>query len=87
MIKPLPNKILVKLKEYKNETKSGIILSTTTKEMQQVAKVIEVGKDVEDSGIKKGDTVLINKYAGTEAEYEGMEYIVLKIEDVIAIVE
>ena len=84
MIRPLENRILVKMKEYLDKTKSGIILSSTSKEMPQVAKVIEVGTNVEY--IKKGDTVIVDKYAGTEVQYEGVEYVVLKLENILAIV-
>ena len=86
MIKPLNDKILVKMKEYQDKTKSGIILSNKPKESLQIAKVIEVGNKTNCS-IKKGDTIIVNKYAGEEVQYEGEEYSVLKIEDILAVVE
>lgn len=89
MIRPLEDKILIKMKDYQDKTRSGIILSTASKETEQVAEVIEVGhgKKVEFSNIKKGDTIIINKYVGTEVQYEGIDYTVIKVEDVLAIVE
>lgn len=87
MIKPLNEKILVKMKEYQDKTKSGIILSSSTKESLQIAKVIEVGNKIDTNYIKKGDTIIVNKYAGEEVQYEGVEYSVVKIEDILAVVE
>lgn len=89
MIKPLEDKILIKMKDRQDKTRSGIILSTASKETEQVAEVIEVGngKRNEFNNIKKGDTIIINKYVGTEVQYEGVDYTVIKVEDVLAIVE
>lgn len=87
MIKPLNEKILVKMKECQDKTKSGIILSSSTKESLQIAKVIEVGNKIDTNYIKKGDTIIVNKYAGEEVQYEGVEYSVVKIEDILAVVE
>ena len=93
MIKPLSDRVLIKMKESEETTKSGIILSNASKEKQQIAEVIEVGPGRivdgkrEEMTVKKGDNVLVSKYAGTEVKYEGVEYIVLKEEDILAIVE
>ena len=93
MIKPLADRVLVKMKESEETTKSGIILSSGAKERPQIAEVIEVGpgetvdgKTVEMT-VKKGDKVIVNKYSGTEIKYEGEEYIIVKQADVLAIVE
>ena len=93
MIKPLGNRVLIKMIESEETTKSGIILSSGAKERPQIAEVLEVGpgemvdgKTVEMT-IKKGDKVIVNKYAGTEVKYEGEELIIVKQEDVLAIVE
>ena len=93
MIKPLSDRVLVKMKESEETTKSGIILASSAKEKPQIAEVIEVGpgKKVEgkreEMNVKKGDKVVISKYAGTEVKYNGEEYIILKEEDILAIVE
>ena len=93
MIKPLSNRVLVKMKEGEETTKSGIILASTAKEKPQFAEVIEVGPGEKVDGkyepldVKKGDKVIISKYAGTEVKYEGEEYIILKQDDILAIVE
>ena len=93
MIKPLSDRVLVKMKESEETTKSGIILASGAKEKPQIAEVIEVGPGKmvegkrEEMNVKKGDKVVISKYAGTEVKYNGEEYIILKEEDILAIVE
>lgn len=93
MIKPLSDRVLVKMKESEETTKSGIILSSGSKEKPQIAEVIEVGPGKmvegkrEEMEVQKGDEVVISKYAGTEVKYEGEEYIILKEEDILAIVK
>lgn len=93
MIKPLEDRVLIKMKEGEETTKSGIILASNSKEKPQIAEVIEVGPGkkidgkLEPISVKKGDNVIVSKYAGTEVKYEGEEYIILKQEDLLAIVE
>lgn len=87
MIRPLNDKILVKMKEYQDKTKSGIILSSSTKESLQIAKVVEVGNKTDTNYIKKGDTIIVNKNAGDEVQYQGKEYSVIKMEDILAVIE
>ena len=93
MIKPLSDRVLVKMKESEETTKSGIILASSAKEKPQIAEIIEVGPGKmvegkrEEMNVKKGDKVVISKYAGTEVKYNGEEYIILKEEDILAIVE
>ena len=93
MIKPLGNRVLVKMKEGEETTKSGIILANSAKEKPQIAEIIEIGPGekidgkLEPMDVKKGDNVIVSKYAGTEVKYEGVEYIILKQDDILAIVE
>ena len=94
MIKPVADRILIKMEEEENTTKSGIILSGNSKEKPQTAKVIEVGPGINNIAgkevkmyIKKGDRVIVSKYAGTEVKYEGEDYIIVKQDDILAIVE
>ena len=92
MIKPLSDRVLVKMKESEETTKSGIILSNASKEKQQIAEVIEVGPGRivdgkrEEMCVKAGDNVLVSKYAGTDVKYEGVEYLILREEDILAII-
>ena len=89
MIKPLADRVLIKMVESEETTKSGIILSSGSKEKPQIAEVIAVGPGTEDikMNVKVGDKVIINKYSGTEVKYEGTEYTIVKQEDILAIVD
>lgn len=89
MIKPLADRVLIKMVESEETTKSGIILSSGAKEKPQIAEVVAVGPGTEKvkMNIKEGDKVIINKYSGTEVKYEGTEYTIVKQEDILAIVE
>ena len=89
MIKPLADRVLIKMVEAEETTKSGIILSSGSKEKPQIAEVVSVGPGTEDvkMNVKEGDHVIINKYSGTEVKYEGTEYTIVKQDDILAVVE
>ena len=93
MIKPLADRVLIKMVEAEETTKSGIILTSGSQEKPQIAEVVAVGPGKVEDGkevkmyIKEGDKVIINKYSGTEVKYEGTEYTIVKQEDILAIVE
>ena len=93
MLKPLLDRVVVKMKEAEETTKSGIILTSNSQEKPQIAEVVEVGPGKKIDGkiepvcVKKGDNVIVSKYAGTEVKYEGVEYIILRQDDLLAIVE
>lgn len=93
MIKPLSDKVLIKMVAAEETTKSGIILSSSAQEKPQIAEVIEVGPGINFEGekvemqVKKGDKVITSKYSGTEVKYQGEEYIIVKQSDILAIVE
>lgn len=93
MLKPLADRVIVRLVETEQTTKSGIVLPTSAKEKPQVAEVVAVGpgglvdgKQIE-MVVKPGDKVVYSKYAGTEIKYESVEYTILKQSDILAIVE
>ncbi len=93
-IKPLGDRVLLKPLEPKEVKKGGIIIPDTAKEKPQEGKVIEVGKGkMLDDGkvvpleVKKGDKILYSKYGGTEIKMEGEEYLILKEEDILAILK
>lgn len=88
-IKPLQDRVVVKMAEAEETTKGGIILSGSAKEKPEIAEVIEVGQGKADVAmeVKKGDKVLISKYAGTNVKLDGEEYIIVKMEDILAVVE
>jgi len=93
MIKPLSDRVLIKMIESEETTKSGIILSSGAQEKPQIAEVVAVGPGGVIDGekvemqIKIADKVIINKFAGTEIKYEGIDYIIVKQSDILAIVE
>ncbi len=93
MIKPLGDKVLIKMKEGEETTKSGIILATNAQEKPQIAEVIAVGPGGNIDGnniemhVKIGDNVIVSKYAGTQIKFEGEEYIIVKQNDILATVE
>ncbi len=88
-IKPLQDRVVVKMTEAEETTRSGIILTGSAKEKPEIAEVIEVGAGKPDvtMAVKKGDKVLISKYAGTNVKLDGEEYIIVKMEDILAIVK
>ena len=91
-LKPLEDRIVVQALEAEQTTASGLVIPDTAKEKPQEGKVIAVGpKLLDDEGkfkdVKPGDTVIFSKYGGTEVKYNGEEYLILAIRDVLAVVE
>ncbi|MDR3558916.1 MAG: co-chaperone GroES [Candidatus Pacebacteria bacterium] len=86
-IKPLGKNVLVKVLKDDPKTKSGIVLpETVSAEKPQEGKVIAVGTD-EKIKVKKGQKVIFAKYSGTELKIAGEDYLILKNEDILAVVE
>ena len=93
-VQPLGDRILVEVLEAKEKTKGGIVLPDTAKEKPQEAKVVAIGKGrVSDEGkvispeVKVGNIILFGKYTGTEITVDDKEYLMLKEEDILAIVK
>lgn len=93
-IKPLGERVVVKMLESEDTTKSGIVIPGSAKEKQQLAEVLAVGPggvDDKDKEIKMvvkvGDKVLVGKYSGTEVKLDNLEYTILKQSDLLAIIE
>ena len=94
-LKPLYDKIVVKVEETKEQrTASGIIIPDTAQEKPQVGEVIAVGEgrllqngEIKPLQVKVGDYVVFNKYAGTEVELEGEKYLILGEDEVLTILE
>ena len=93
-VRPLHDRILVKRIESEEKTKGGIIIPDTAKEKPQEGKVVAVGKGrVTDDGklqevsVKKGDKILFSKYSGTEITLEGDEHLIVREDDVLAVLE
>jgi chaperonin GroES len=93
-VQPLHDRILVKRIDEEQKTKGGIIIPDTAKEKPQEGKVVAAGKGrvlddgkVQELAVKKGDKILFSKYAGTEIKLEGEEHIIIREDDVLAILE
>ncbi len=92
-IKPLADRVVIKMLESEETTKSGIVLPGAAKEKPQMAEIIAVGpggvvdgKDIVME-VKVGDKVIMSKYAGTEVKVDGEEYIILRQSDILAKVD
>ena len=92
-IKPLQDRVVVKMLEAEETTKSGIILTASAKERPQVAEIIAVGpggmvdgKEVQMT-LTPGQNVIMRKYAGTEVKCDDEEYIIVRQSDILAVVE
>ena len=87
-IKPLADRVLIEPVAAETQTASGIFIPDTAKEKPQKGKVIAVGNGTKDvtMTVKVGDTVLYGKYAGTELKLEGADYLIMREDDILAIV-
>lgn len=92
-VKPLADRVLVRPLEAQEEKKGGIIIPDTAKEKPQQGEVVEIGPGrITDDGkkiameVKKGDRILYGKYSGTEVTLDGVEYLILREPDILAIV-
>ena len=92
-VKPLGDRVVIKNCEAEETTKSGLILTSAAKEKPQMATVIAVGPGGNVDGkeitmqVKEGQKVIYSKYAGTDVKLEGEEYIIVRQNDILAIVE
>ncbi|HET6351315.1 MAG TPA: co-chaperone GroES [Coriobacteriia bacterium] len=93
-LKPLGDRVIVKQAEAETQTKSGLILADTAQEKPQKGTVIAAGDGkLNDKGervaldVKAGDTVIYSKYGGTEVKVDGEDYLILRADDIYAVVE
>lgn len=93
-LKPLQDRVLVQRVEEETKTKGGIIIPDTAKEKPAEGKVIAVGNGkLDDNGkriplqVKPGDRILFGKYAGTEVKIEGQEYLIMREDDILGVIE
>ncbi|MDR1392206.1 MAG: co-chaperone GroES [Clostridiales bacterium] len=92
-ISPLGDRVVVKMKEPEEKTESGIIIAGSNKEKPQIAEILAVGPGGVVDGkevvieVKVGDKVLISKYAGTEVKVDGVEYTILRQNEILAKVD
>lgn len=88
-IKPLADRVLVKDDKAETKTASGLIIPEAAQEKTQTATVMEIGTGTDDVKItvKKGDKIMYDKYAGTQLKIDGEDYLILKMADIIAVIE
>ena len=91
-IKPLSDRVIIQAQEAEEKTASGIILPDTAKEKPQMGEVVAIGPGkTNDAGnlvkmtLKKGDKVLYGKYSGTEITFEGMDLLIMRESDILAV--
>ena len=93
MLKPLNDRVVLKMVEAQETTASGIILAGAAKEKPEIAEVVAVGPGGVVDGnkvemtVQAGDKVIMSKYAGTEVKYQGQEYVIVRMGDILAIVD
>ncbi len=86
-IKPLGDRVLVKIEEVEEKTAGGIFIPQTAQEKTQIAAVVAVGDDKDVITVKVGDKIMYDKYAGTSVKIDGTEHLLLRMADVLAVVE
>jgi chaperonin GroES len=86
-VKPLGDRVLVKIKESESKTAGGIIIPQTAQEKTQTGIVVAVGTDTEVIKVKADDEVMYDKYAGTQIKVNGVEHLLVKMGDILAILE
>ena len=85
-IKPLGDRVLVKTEETEEKTAGGLFIPQTAQEKTQAGVVVEVGDDKDVINVKKGDRIMYDKYAGTTISIAGVDHLVMKMQDIIAII-
>jgi len=92
MIKPLGDRVVIELVDSEETTASGIVLPDSAKEKPQEGKVVAVGSGKVENGervaleVAEGDHIIFSKFAGTEVEYQGKEYLILREDDILAVI-
>ncbi|CDQ41463.1 MULTISPECIES: co-chaperone GroES [Virgibacillus] len=93
MIKPLGDRVVIELVEQEEKTASGIVLPDSAKEKPQEGNIVAVGSGrVTENGekvaleVSEGDRIIFSKFAGTEVKYEGKEYLILRENDILAVI-
>lgn len=86
-VKPLSDRVLIKIKESETKTAGGIIIPQTAQEKTQVGIVVAVGTDKDVIKVKEGDEVMYDKYAGTQIKIENVEHLIVKMADILAVLE
>ena len=86
-VKPLADRVMVKLEKTEAKTAGGIIIPDTAQEKTQNGLVVEIGDDKDVIKVSVGQKVMYDKYAGTQVKIDGVEHLILKMSDIIAVIE
>jgi chaperonin GroES len=86
-VRPLADRVLVKLEKNEAKTAGGIIIPDTAQEKTQEGRVVEIGDDKDVIKVTVGQKVMYDKYAGTQIKLNGEDYLILKMSDIIAVIE
>ena len=86
-VKPLADRVIVKLERSETKSAGGIIIPDTAQEKTQIAVVVEIGDDKDVIKVKAGQKVMYDKYAGTQVKIGGEEHLILKMSDILAVIE
>ncbi len=86
-VKPLADRVMVKLEKNEAKTAGGIIIPDTAQEKTQTGLIVEIGDDKDVIKVAVGQKVMYDKYAGTQVKVDGVEHLILKMADIIAVIE
>ena len=86
-VKPLGDRVLIKIQESETKTAGGIIIPQTAQEKTQTGVVVAIGTDTEVIKVKENDKVMYDKYAGTQVKIDGTEHLIVKFSDILAILD
>ncbi|QEN03828.1 co-chaperone GroES [Thiospirochaeta perfilievii] len=86
-IKPLGDRVLIKIEEAETKTASGLFIPQTAQEKTQQGVVVTIGDDTETITVKAGDKVMYDKYAGTPVKIDSADHLIVQMSDIIAIIE
>ena len=86
-VKPIGDRVVVKLEKSETKSAGGIIIPDTAQEKTQIGMVVEVGDDKDVIKVKPGQKVMHDKYAGTQVKIGGEDHLILKMSDILAVIE
>ena len=86
-VKPIGDRVLVKMEQVEEKTAGGIFIPQTAQEKTQTGVVVAIGDDKDAITVKKGDKIMYDKYAGTTVTIDGVENLLMKMQDILAIIE
>ncbi|HSV56339.1 MAG TPA: co-chaperone GroES [Magnetospirillaceae bacterium] len=86
-VKPVGDRVLIKVQESEAKTAGGIIIPQTAQEKTQTGLVVAVGTDTDVIKVKSGEKVMYDKYAGTQVKIDGADHLIVKMSDILAIID